>query len=111
MCRKNQNHEMVFRQGTMTLGFLLSTSEAGVVPRTHMCQYNEVRFSTLMERAGVMTALRTPGGAVFPPAFEERVPDNAKQVRVVETPREWGGRRVLTARAAWWRFLLLACAC
>ncbi|CAM9232741.1 unnamed protein product, partial [Scytosiphon promiscuus] len=38
------------------------------------------RFSTLMERAGVMTALRTPGGAVFPPAFEERVPDNAKQM-------------------------------
>ncbi|CAM9886395.1 unnamed protein product [Ectocarpus sp. 4 AP-2014] len=38
------------------------------------------RFSTLMERAGVMTALRSPGEAEFPPAFEERVPDNAKQV-------------------------------
>ncbi|CBJ48836.1 eIF-2alpha kinase GCN2 similar to Eukaryotic translation initiation factor 2-alpha kinase 4 (GCN2-li [Ectocarpus siliculosus] len=38
------------------------------------------RFSTLMERAGVMTALRSPGGVEFPPAFEERVPDNAKQV-------------------------------
>ncbi|CAM9424389.1 unnamed protein product, partial [Hapterophycus canaliculatus] len=33
-----------------------------------------------MERAGVMTDLRSPGGAVFPPAFEERVPDNAKQM-------------------------------
>eukprot|EP00903_Cladosiphon_okamuranus_P014260 g13246.t1 len=38
------------------------------------------RFSTLMERAEVMTALRAEGGATFPPAFEERVPDNAKQV-------------------------------
>lgn len=27
-----------------------------------------------------MTALRAEGGATFPPAFEERVPDNAKQV-------------------------------
>eukprot|EP00752_Nemacystus_decipiens_P009926 g8853.t3 len=38
------------------------------------------RFSTLMERAEVMTALRAEGEATFPPAFEERVPDNAKQV-------------------------------
>lgn len=27
-----------------------------------------------------MTALRAEGGATFPPSFEERVPDNAKQV-------------------------------
>lgn len=38
------------------------------------------RFGTLMERAEVMTALRNASGAELPAAFEQRVPDNAKQV-------------------------------
>lgn len=33
-----------------------------------------------MERAEVMTALRNASGVELPAAFEERVPDNAKQV-------------------------------
>lgn len=39
------------------------------------------RFSTLMERAEVMTALRSGEQATFPQEFEDRVPENAKKVR------------------------------
>lgn len=38
------------------------------------------RFSTLMERAEVMTALRNGGEGQFPKTFEQRVPENAKKV-------------------------------
>lgn len=38
------------------------------------------RFSTLMERAEVMTALRRRGDSQFPTSFEERVSNNAKKV-------------------------------
>lgn len=41
------------------------------------------RFSTLMERAEVMTALRSGGKVEFPEPFEERVPENAKSVRLL----------------------------
>lgn len=37
----------------------------------------------------MMTALRSPGGVEFPPTFEERVPDNAKQVRAEELKDRW----------------------
>ena len=36
-----------------------------------------------MERAEVMTALRSGGKVEFPKAFEERVPENAKAVRLL----------------------------
>lgn len=36
-----------------------------------------------MERAEVMTALRSGGKVEFPEAFEERVPENAKSVRLL----------------------------
>lgn len=39
-----------------------------------------LRFSTLMERAEVMTSLRSGGHAEFPQSFEDRVPENAKKV-------------------------------
>lgn len=38
------------------------------------------RFGTLMERAEVMTTLRSGGEDLFPARFEERVSDNAKKV-------------------------------
>lgn len=49
-----------------------------------------VRFSTLMERAEVMTALRSGGHPEFPQSFEDRVPENAKKVQYYDAiTRAW----------------------
>lgn len=56
-----------------------------------------------MERAEVMTALRSGGQVEFPTPFEQRVPENAKEVR-------WSGIPALTFKyrrtvvSAMWKF-------